>query len=528
MNCEDRIGTSHVSQTRMPTTHPLRLALIRLRWRWWVAALARALLLTLMAGTATLILTWPVRWWLGSSGPAWASDNLLLTLTVVGAAMLATFIVALTVLAVRAPSLLTLAQRCDRALDEKQRLSTAFEVLEREGPQPVSMVPMLLLQDVEHRLPSLPLRRAVRATPPTRLYASLLGLAAFASLAVAVPVPKAPVSLDPIAAQGPVTELLTPDSAEETIELAETIAENLAAEPISQRDPFLRAVSEGFAELAVQLRDDAISVEEANQIVADLLSFLDDAVERTGGSLEETVREAMPEGIDRGRGEDSNASIPSFGSQTEEGDEEEGRAVPDRVDNRPDAQSSEASGGSALERLADALERRAEEREANALEGPTETFSGDSSNPYGNQVNVVRESTGEVEPGMEPLMRAEAGGAGRAAGAAQESSEAAGDAAGGGSAELLGDAEDFSQENTQVELTPIEAGNQSDGQRIEMTLTPSEDLLADRAVTENPPERYFDRTNEQGTPSQTLGWTQRDVVCRYFLPQSAREDSEVQ
>ena len=481
--------------------------------------LERTAVLASIAAAVVPILAWPIRWWTGTPGPSWSEATLSVTLV----AMLVAFVTVagamVLVHAIRAPSLLSIARRCDRALSQRQRLSTAFEVVERYGPAPSSVVMRLLLADVDERLRTLDLSRAVRVTTPRPLVSALASAVVVAGLAFAVPVPLAtpPVAsppTPPVTASAP----WTPDSAEETIALAETIAEQLASEPIAERDPFLRAVADGFADLAVQLSEDAISVAEADQIVEDLLAFLDDAVGRSGGSLEDVVREAMPDGIDRGRGEDSNATIPGIGADA---DEERGRQAAEVTDGRTPEPGASSGEGSALERLASALQRRAEERAANAPDGPSESFGGEGSNPYGEQVNVVRESSGDAQPGAEPLLRADAGGAGRAAGAAQQSSDAAGDAAGGGSAELTGPDADFERDDAQVELTPVEAGDRDDGRRIESSFAPSEGEPIDRAVTEAPEARAFDRARESGTPSKPLGWAHRDVVVRYFLPDAA-------
>ena len=502
----------------------LKRALKGARRAWWRSALERTAVVALIVAAVVPIVAWPVRWWTGASGPATSAAHLTSTLGAMAAAVLLTAVVLLIVHASRAPSLLELARRCDRILDQKQRISTAYEVAERSGSEPPSIVSRLLLADVDARLTGLDLNRAVRRPTPRPLLTSLLAVAVTAGLALALPVPQpAPVveapptapTTAPAEAAGPD---LTPDSAEETAALAEAIAEQLAAEPVAQRDPFLRAVAEGFADLASQLSEDAISVAEADQIVEDLLAFLDDAVERTGGSLADVVQEAMPAGIDRGSGEDSNATIPGIGS---EASEEDGRAAAEVNDDRPLEPSASQGDGSALERLASALERRAEERAANAPEGEAELFGPDGRNPYGEQVNVVRESTGEAEPGAESLLRAEAAGAGRAAGAAQQSSDGAGDAAGGGSAELIGEENDFGRDDAQVEVTPIEAGDQAEGRRIESSFAPTEGAGWDRDVTEAPEARAFDRSAESATPSKALGWTHRDVVSRYFLPRAA-------
>jgi|GEM_PF-1986209 len=502
-------------------------ALRRARRTWWRGAFERALVVSLIVASAAAIASWPFRWLARAPGAAWSDANLAFTGAVMLAAFLATAIVMLASAVARAPSLLSIARRCDHGLGQRQAISTAFEVLERHGNEPESVVQRLLLADVDRRLAALDLRPAVREPLPRGLRATLVGLAVTAGLAVAIPVPDVAPSSVPATAASPTTRAsLAPASVEETVELAETIADQLASEPIAERDPYLRAVAEGFADLAVRLGETSIDVAEADQMIGDLLSFLDDAVERTGGSLEEVVREAMPEGIDRGRGEDSNASVPSFGNEATEG--EEGRDIPDQVDARPANDPSGASERSALERLAEALERRAEEREASALDGPTEAFGAEADNPYGEQVNVARESTGDREDGMEPLMRAAGEGAGRAAGAAQQSSDGAGDAAGGGSAELNGPASDFERDDAQVELSPLEAGDREDGRRIESSFAPTAGDERDREVTASPPTRAFDRADENGTPSRTVGWTHRDVVRRYFLPEAARVASQSQ
>lgn len=495
-------------------------ALQRARLGWWAGALERTLVVSLIGAAIATIASWPFRWLSGASGVAWTDENLVFTSTILVVSLLAITIAMLAVYAFRAPSLLAIARRCDHELQQQQRISTAFEVLERHGDEPSSVVLRRLLEDVERRLPTLDLQRAVRDPIPRALRTTLVSAVVTASIALAVPVPRASQSIDPVATAPTTTRAaLTPSSAEETIELAETIADRLASEPIADRDPFVRAVAEGFSELAVQLREESIDVAQADEMVQDLLSYLEDAVDRTGGSLEDVVREAMPEGIDRGRGEDSNATIPGLGGEGSEG--EEGRQSAEGVDARPQDSSSGASDDSALERLAEALERRAEEREANALDGPTESFGGDENDPYGQQVNVAREPTDDSEPGLEPLMRAEGEAAGRAAGAAQRSSDAAGDAAGGGSADVSGRAADFERDDAQVELTPLESRGQDEGRRIETSFAPTEGDARDRDVTTMPPERAFDRADENGTPSRTLGWTHRDVVRRYFLPDAA-------
>lgn len=505
-----------MSQQNSPSPDRLTLALRRARRSWWLGVVERTVVVATIAAASAAIVAWPVRWWAGAQGSAWSDPNAMLTITAMLVAFGMTAIAMLTFHALRAPSLLVLARRCDHALDQWQRLSTALEVLERHGRAPSSVVLRLLLADVEDRVARLDLGRAVRRRTPRPLAATLVAATVTASLALAVPVSRTVAVVDgPPTAPTTVKESLTPDSAEATIALAETIAERLASEPIAERNPFLRAVSGGFAELAVQLSEDAISVAEADQMVEDLLAFLDDAVERTGGSLAEVVREAMPEGIDRGRGEDSNATIPGIGA---EGDEELGRQAAEVSDDRPPEPSASDGEGSALERLASALERRAEERAASGSDGSAEAFGGEGSNPYGEQVNVVRESSGDAQPGADPLVRAETEGAGRAAGAAQQSSAAAGDAAGGGSAELAGPDGAFERDDAQIELTPVEAGDREEGRRIESSFAPSEGGGADRAVTEAPEPRAFDRARESSTPTRTLGWTHRDVVLRYFLP----------
>lgn len=502
----------------------LQRALKGARRAWWRSAVERTAVVAFIAAATVPIVAWPVRWLMGASGPATSDAHRTITLGAMAAALLLTAAVLVLVHALRAPSLLELARRCDHVLGQQQRISTAYEVAERSGPRPPSIVSRLLLADVDARLADLDVNRAVRRPTPRPWLTSLVAVGVTAGLALALPVPEpapvveAPPTAPTTAPSEAVGPDLTPDSAEETAALAQAIAEQLAAEPIAQRDPFLRAVADGFADLADQLSEDAISVAEADQIVEDLLAFLDDAVERTGGSLADVVQEAMPEGIDRGSGEDSNATIPGIGSEASEGD---GRAAAEVNDDRPLEPSASQGDGSALERLASALERRAEERAANAAEGEAELFGPDGRNPYGEQVNVVRESSGETEPGAESLLRAEAGGAGRAAGAAQESSDAAGDAAGGGSAELTGDESDFGRDDAQVELTPVEAGDQAEGRRIESDFAPTEGSGWDRDVTEAPEARAFDRSAESGTPSKTLGWTHREVVSRYFLPQAA-------
>lgn len=514
---------TRLSQHAPTPTDPLIHALKRARRSWWRGALERTAVVATIAATGVPVAAWPVRWWTGAAGPGWSDANLAPTLALMLATFLAVTLGLTVAYALRAPTLLTLARRCDHALGQRQRLSTAFEVLQRHGRQPDSVVMRLLLEDVDRRLPALDLAPAVRSRTPRPLLSTLVAVSVTAGAAFAVPVPEPRTA--PVADPGPSAPTtagasLTPDSRDETIALAEQIAEQLAAEPLADRDPFLRAVADGFADLAVQLSEDAISVAEADQIVEDLLAFLDDAVGRTGGSLEDVVREAMPEGIDRGRGEDSNATIPSIGAA---GDEEQGREAAAVNDDRPLAPGGSDSAGSTLERLAEALERRAEERAASGLDAPAEAFSGDGSNPYGDQVNVVRESSGDAQPGAEPLLRADAdaAGAGRAAGAAQQSSAGGGDAAGAGSAELTGDGGDFERDDAQAELTPIEAGDQADGRRIESSFAPTEGAPLGRAVTDEPEARAFDRARESGTPSRPLGWTHRDVVVRYFLPDEA-------
>lgn len=487
-----------------------------------MGVLERTLVLSLVAAAGATVATWPVRWSLAAAGSAWSDPHLAFTLTAASLGFVATAAVVLAYYAVRVPSLLSLARRADALLHQQQRLSTAFEVLERRGRQPASIVERLLIEDIERRVATLDLRRVGRRTTPRPLWTTLAALSVTAGLAFAVPVPEAKATVVEVdAPTSPSTRGdLAPDSVDETVALAESIAESLASETIAERDPFVRAVAEGFAELALQLQEGTIDVAAADAAIADLLSYLDDATQRTGGSLADVVREAMPEGMDRGRGEDSNATMPSIGGEPT--DTDEGREPAPVTDRRPEGDSTRADGRSALERLADALERRAEERAAAEAEGGGEVFGGDDgSNPYGPDVNVVRESQGGGAPGQDPLLRADVDGAGRVAGAAQRSSDAAGDAAGGGSAALEGPAADFERDDAQVDLAPLDAARNDDGSSIEASFAPAEGDGHERRVTAEPPDRAFDRARESGTPTQTVGWAHRDVVQRYFLPEAA-------
>lgn len=520
MHREEGNGNAIVSQQDVLLSSPLIRALRRARRVWWRGVAERTIVLGLIAAAGATIVTWPLRWVAGASGAAWNAANLPWTLAAAGAGFLLATVGLLVVHAIRAPSLLAIARRSDHALGQQQRLSTAFEVLLAHGERPSGIVPRLLLADVERRLSVLDLGRAVRSPTPRPLLTTLVGMAVTAGIALAVPVPTLPTAVDAATPVAPSTSLqVTPESVDETAALAQSIAESLASETLAERDPFLRAVAEGFADVALQLQEGTIDVAEANEAIADLLSYLGDATQRTGGSLADLVREAVPEGIDRGRGEDSSATMPSIGGNPT--DSEDGREPAPVTDRRTDANSTPEDGRSALERLAEALERRAEERAAAEAAGGGEVFGGeDGSNPYGPDVNVVREAQEGGEIGQGPMLRAEVDAAGRAAGAAERSSDAAGDAAGGGSADLNGPAADFERADAQVDLAPLEAGS-DEGANVEASFAPTEAEGDDRRVTTDPPDRAFDRARESGTPGQTVGWAHRDVVQRYFLPDAA-------
>ncbi|MDR9391754.1 MAG: hypothetical protein RI554_06960 [Trueperaceae bacterium] len=419
----------------------------------------------------------------------------------------------------RRPTLSTIARRVDHGAGLQQRLSTAFEVEERWGPRPGSTVARLLLEDVRGWLAQHTFSHHVGPTAPQAHRLVLAGTCVTAVVAFAVPVP-APAPETVLRGEGPALRSVTSDALEDTISFTEAIADRLASEPVAERDAYLRAVAQAFSDVSSDLRDGTIDADEADARLSDALAYLQDAVERTGGTLEDSVREAL-----RGpQGPDARAS----GTPTSRVDDEPTATPGERIarDAWDVGDAGRTPPASPLERLADVLQRRADAREAeHATRSPSEGAQDASRDPYGNAADVEGGDAREGDPGREPMARVQGEAAGNVAGDARQSSEAAGDGVGDGSMGGEGTPSAFERGEAAVDVTPLASRDDAEGRRVEMQLAPRERPDAARSPTPQAERRTFVRADETDATRRPLGWTQRDVVRRYFLPAVTERDA---
>ena len=486
----------------------------RARRVWWGVALRRSL--AVAVGVAALVV--PLRWLsalrAGVPGGLLADGALHLAQP-----LLVTFVVALAaafaVAAWRAPSLLSLARRADRVLDQAQRLSTSFEVGARGGAS--TLLAGALIDDAELRAATLDWRPVGRTAWWRPAPALVAGALTIALLAAVVPVP----ALEPTGSTSASSTPVAPDRAVRDAATVERFAELLAAVSEQEDDPYLSAVASSFAELAQRLEAGTIDATEGSRVLEELVGHLEIAARDIGGAFGEAIEAALASADASAEAAAAGGSAGAggeAGGPGETGDDGEtvadDGAPPAGLD--PAAATADASLYQALEDLANEFE---DSPGSLGLRPPRPAFIdvGAEDAFYG---GVGRAETDPNARPAEPSgLRSDAPGSGDVVGAAEQSSDRAGDAAGGGSADLGGGDDAFlglEAETTTAATLPW--NERADGQYTEVELVPDAVLGEARAFVRGTPEGPFRRTDEAASTANAIGAAYREVVSRYFMP----------
>ena len=502
-------ATTTTVQDRAVSLPGSRLAasLRRARRVWWAIGFVRSVAIALGVAAAFVGFAWLQAWAAGRGGSLpGASADLWLA---VGGAFAVVLLVALVVLAVRAPSLVSLARRADRVFDQAQRLSTTYEVLERGSAS--SLVASALVDDAERRVPGISWARVGRSPWPSWAPVSV-GLALTLGVgAVAVPVPNRvvrPATVDATASAGP-------DLAARDADAVRRFAEVLEAVAVNEDSAYLRAVASSFADLADRMDAGEIDAAEASRALEELVGHLEAAAEDVSAEFAEAVRSAL--GPDAS--EDA-AALDADGDDVTSDPAGAGETGGDPTASSPPTSNADASAYMALEDFANEVGRNPGGLGLRATRPAPQELDGEGAF-YG---GVMRAETDpDAAAPQASGLRADAPGGGDVVGAADRSSERAGDAAGGGSAALGAGSDAFLDLEAEAMATAaLPANEREDGRFVGVDLVPEEALAGARSSSVAGSDAPFRRTDESARLARTIGATYREVVGRYFMPGAVR------
>jgi hypothetical protein len=401
------------------------------------------------------------------------------------------------VLAVRStPSVVTLARAADRTYHLDERLGTATEVQLDASKR--GLVARALLEDAVERGRIVDPKRLVRMGWPRWTVLAPV-LVALLGLAIALPVPAMQ------AASAPSEPAATAIDLAEAASTLQRVAELLARDRDSERDPYLRAVTEAFADLGQQLAEGTITPEEMERDVGRLLTQLAQALGDRQDPLARLVNEIAQSAGQPA--EDPGAVPEAVTAWLNEGTDQEPTPEESPIATVAD------SGAGALERMKAELERLEDAAAAASSERPRgvgdHPDAGDSSDDY----SIVEE--GDQSAGA----RQDGDAAGAPVGAAAEADDGAGDAAGDG---IQADSEqsdeglamrDFELAEDEFAL-PWNQGE--DGRQIELEVVPDTAVTTD--VDSAGRTMMTHRAEESSATHEVVGAAHRDAVSRYFLP----------
>ena len=493
---------------------PLVAQLVRARRLWWIVALVRAAVVSLAVGCLWVPWTWARVLFSGSVGaPPWFD----LAAQVAAVAAVAA-VLALGYVVGQAPSLLVLARRADRVLDQAQRLSTALEVRSRDAAR--GTVERALLADADARAGQLDWRFVASAGWPRWASAAIVVSLLVAALGLGFEMPDGQRRVGPTHAASARVELTSAEVA--AVQGFSDLLTEIAA---AEESAYLRAVATSFEELALQMADGSMDAAGASRALAELVAHLQVASTEVSSAFAEAVSASLASLVP-GATPDLAAAGDGGGDSNRGGDDARDGESASGAPETPVAPGADAVGSApasyytALQDLAGEIRdsagglglrsQRTQSADGGAL---------DESTFYGGVLNA------ETDPNAASLQagaRIDAPGAGVAVGAAEQSSDRAGDAAGEGSAVLGGDRGFLDLDAESVASTPLPWNERDDGRFVEVELVPDTVVGEARAFERPVSAGAFRRMDESPTVSYTIAETYGDVVARYFLPRVAR------
>lgn len=444
---------------------------------------------------------------------------------------LAALLAFLTVAAVQAwrnvPTLLGIAQLADARYDLLERVTTAFETLQRGAETPVQKA---LLDDAAARSRQIDPAELVPNSLPWPIWPSV-ALTGVAMVLILLPQPAA-LAPDSRTASTANMEGSTPEGRiEETGAKVRRVAELVGRDAEASRDPYLQAVARSFDDLGRRIEAGELGQAEIDNEVGRLLQHLERAL---GGD-----DAAASAGL-LGYGAENRGDAGPGGSRTDADVAPEGAATTDtepavdEATGRQDRSNGEVSSSTAgeqdtatgLDELLNRLQARLEAREPEDRPPQPRTQSAENDSAGGFYTDIDPDLVAEIEERQNRLtrQRAENRAGGEPVGAAEESNEGPGDLAGEG-AQPLGIGANGVPESDSERFDPLQlpGGRQADGRRIRIEIPPDAEFTEVDALAE--PMSGGWRRSRGGTSAGTLlGMMDRDVVSRYFMPQEENRD----